>query len=148
MSRSTRGIIYTSYPDLGVYKNIGGVLDIALSCDESWQKCGYTSHKCVASVIDLVTGLPIDFEVLSNYCSKCTILASKENNDNSVQKHAASCSKNFDGSYGAMEIEPSLRIWKRSISDHKLRYTTMLFDGDSKPLKQLKQCIFVGKIKR
>jgi len=147
ISRSTREIICNAYAEVGVCEDIGGVLDIAVSYDGSWQKRGYTSHNCVASVIDLVTGLPIDFEVLSNYCSKCSILGSKENNDNSAQKHAASCSKNFDGSSGAMEIEAALRIWKRSISDHKLRYTTMLCDGDSKAFEAVRAMYFYGKDK-
>eukprot|EP00794_Sanderia_malayensis_P018474 gene18474-biopygen15564 len=33
---------------------------------------------------------------------------------------------------GAMEVEAAKNLWERSVEQHKLRYTTMLCDGDSK----------------
>ena len=101
-----------------------------MSYDGAWQRRGFSSHNGVGSVIDLLTGLPVDFEVLSNFCSKC---ATKTNSDPAwEEKHKPSCSKNNEGSSGSMEVECALRIWKRSIEEHSLRYTTMLSDGDSK----------------
>ena len=81
----------------------------------------------VASVIDLLTGLPIDYEVISYYCSKCAVLNNLLDNEDSVQKHALSWSKNLEGSSGA-----ALRMWKRYENEHKLHYTALLCDGDSK----------------
>ena len=43
-----------------------------------------------------------------------------------------SCSRNYEATSGSMEAECALRIWKRSIEEHSLWYTTMLSDGDSK----------------
>ena len=42
------------------------------------------------------------------------------------------CVRNFEGSAGAMELETAVRLWERSVADNKLRYTTILIDGDSK----------------
>ena len=143
----SRSVIRDAYSAVGVLEDENGILDIAVSYDGSWQKRGYTSHNCVASVIDLLTGLPIDYEVLSNYCSKCAILSNKPDNEDSVQKHALSCSKNFEGSSGAMEVEAALRMWKRSEKDHRLRYTAMLCDGDSKAFDAVRALEVYGKEK-
>ena len=45
---------------------------------------------------------------------------------------AGECQKNFDGSSGMMEVEGAKTLWLRSVAEHKLRYTTLLSDGDCK----------------
>ena len=42
------------------------------------------------------------------------------------------CSINYDGVSGMMEPECAEVMWKRSVSLHNMRYTTMVGDGDSK----------------
>ena len=111
-----------------------GILDIAVSYDGSWQKHGYTSHNCITSVIDLLTGLPIDYKALSTYCSICASVSNKPDNEDSVQKHALSCSNTFEGSSGAMEGEAALQMWKRSEEDHRLCYTAMFLTVIAKHL--------------
>ena len=81
-------------------------------------------------LLDLLVLQTIDFEVLSNYCSKCE--AKSDSDQDWKEKHKVSCSKNYEGTSGSMEVECALRIWKRSIEEHSLRYTIMLSDGDSK----------------
>ena len=122
--------IRSAYQDMGIIEDKDGIMDIAVSFDGAWHRRGFSSHTGVASVIDLLTGLPIDHEVLSNFCLKC--ISSEKNTDPVwVEKHLQACLRNFDGSAKAMEAECARRIWKRSIDKHKLRYTTMLCDGDS-----------------
>ena len=58
--------------------------------------------------------------------------ADKPDNPEWRQKHEANCPKNFNGSSNAREVECTLRLWKRSGERHKLCYTAMLCDGDSK----------------
>ena len=100
-----------------------GVLDVAVSFDGAWQRRGHSSHNGVASVIDLITGLPIDYEVLCNFCFKCQ--ANEENEDCAwKEKHRLSCPKNFDGSSNAMEVECALRLWNRSESDILLHFSS------------------------
>ena len=101
-----------------------------MSYDGAWQRRGFLSHNGVGVVIDLLTGLSIDFEALSNYCSKCE--TKSDSDQDWKEKHKVSCSKNYEGTSGPVEVECVLRIWKRSIEKHSLRYTTMLSDGDSK----------------
>ena len=86
----------------------------------------------MASVIDLLTGAPIDFEVLSNFCFKCKIAEDHPENEEWKIKHAQNCTKNFDGTAGAMEVECAKRLLERFVKKHKLCYTTILCDGDSK----------------
>ena len=75
ISKQSKEEICRAYQEVGVAPDEQGVLDIGVSYDGSWQKRGYSSHNGMGSVIDLLTGLPIDYEVLSNFCSKCKIAA-------------------------------------------------------------------------
>ena len=102
----------------------------------------------LTSVIDLVTGLPIDFEVLSNFCHKCKIAeSSKDVSDEWKLKHAENCQKNFGGTSNGMEVECAKRIWGRSVEKFKLCYTTMLSDGDSKAYDAITQANVYGEKK-
>lgn len=48
------------------------ILNIAVSYDGTWHKRGHTSHYGMGIVIDVLTGLVIDFHILSRYCSAVT----------------------------------------------------------------------------
>ena len=134
ITKTSRIAIIDAYKEIGVEPDEEGVLDIGVSYDGSWHRRGHSSHNGMASVIELFTGLPIDYEVLSNFCLKCQTASDKPPKDLEEwkKKHSPNCPKNFDGSSNAMEVECALRIWKRSVENHKLRYTAMLCDGDSK----------------
>ena len=56
-----------------------------------------------------------------------------------METHKESCAINHLGSSPAMECEGVLRIWKRSVETHHLRYTQMISDGDSKSLATLNE---------
>ena len=72
ISLQTRKAIEEAYSEIGVSSDDHqSVLNIWVSFDGSWQKQGFNSHNGVGSIIDLPTGLPIYFEVLSNFCFKC-----------------------------------------------------------------------------
>ena len=124
--------IRKAYKKIGINEDEDGILNIGVSFDGSWQRRGHSSHNGLASVIDLITGLPVDFEVLSNFCFKCKVASDRPDDPAWREKHQANCWLNFDGSSNAMEVECALRIWHRSVQLNKLRYTTMLCDGDSK----------------
>lgn len=49
-------------------KSKDDILDIAVSFDGTWHKRGHTSKHGVGIVIDVTTGLAIDFHVASTYC--------------------------------------------------------------------------------
>ena len=121
------------------------LLDIAISYDGTWQKRGYQSLHGVGIAIDIVTGLVVDFEVLSKFCLACSIATAsfQPGSDEYIEWQAdhnfsGECEINFSGSSGAMEIEAAEVIWKRS-TDKSLRYTTMRSDGDSKTWHHLQE---------
>ena len=142
---SLRGI-FDAYAKVGTMPDKDGILDISVSFDGSWQKRGHCSHNGMAAVIDLLTGVVIDTEVLSNYCPKCKQMEDDRNIDNVWrEKHLQNCPKNFDGSSNAMEAECAVRLWSRSVEKFNLRYITMLCDGDSKSFDAVKQTEIYGK---
>ncbi|GFW00554.1 uncharacterized protein TNCV_693931 [Trichonephila clavipes] len=61
-----------SHPDLG--RN--NIIDITVSYDGTWhKKRGHTSLYGIGIVIDIMTSLVVDFEVLSKYCHECSMAA-------------------------------------------------------------------------
>ena len=70
--------IVKSYEEVGVKPDCEGILEIGVSYDGSWHKRGHSSHTGIGVVIDLLTGLPIDYEILSNFCQQCQLAQSSE----------------------------------------------------------------------
>ena len=131
VSKSRESIV-TAYKEIDEHPDEYGILNIAVSFDGSWQKRGFTSHNGIGAVIDLLTGLPIDFEVLSNFCIKCKAVEGEQEDLEWKTRHEPNCPKNFEGTAGAMEVACAEKLWSRSIEKHNFRYTTILSDGDSK----------------
>ncbi|GFT92142.1 uncharacterized protein TNCV_3151171 [Trichonephila clavipes] len=118
------------------------IIDVSVSYDGTWQKRGHTSNLGLGIIIDILSGLVLDFEVLSKYCHNCVVTGRDMGVDSAEfhiwQKgHADECDKNFDGTSGAMEMHAALIMWRRSISDCQMRFVSMLSDGDSKTFKFL-----------
>ncbi|GFW87110.1 uncharacterized protein TNCV_5124641 [Trichonephila clavipes] len=79
-----------------------------LSVKNKEQKRGHTSNLGLGIIIDILSGLVLDFEVLSKYCHNCVVAGRDMGVDSAEfhiwQKgHADECDKNFDGTSGAME---------------------------------------------
>ncbi|GFS49161.1 uncharacterized protein TNIN_490081 [Trichonephila inaurata madagascariensis] len=49
-----------------------GVIDIVVSYDRTWQKRGHWSLYGIGIVIDILSGLILDYEIVSQYCQECT----------------------------------------------------------------------------
>ena len=120
------------------------IIDIGVSFDGTWHKRGHSSLYCIGSVIDILTGLVIDFTVLSKYCHDCAKTAADLKKDTmeyaiwyEAHKSSGICEKNFDGSSGSMEMFAAEKLWKRSIDCCKMRYTVVLSDGDAKTYSHL-----------
>ncbi|CAN8006086.1 unnamed protein product, partial [Ixodes hexagonus] len=110
------------------------VVDVCVSFDGTWHKRGHTSHFGLGAVIELDSGLVLDFSVASNYCHGCSI-GPKEGEDGHeewMKAYKETCQKNFNGSSNAMEVQAAGTIFSRSIELHRMQYTTVLSDGDSK----------------
>ena len=112
-----------------------GVAKCAISCDGTWQRRGFSSLNGCVTVISIDTGKVLDVEALSKVCKKCK---DHEDDEDSPQNaswrvdHEVNCKANFTGSAPAMEPEGAIRIFNRSIENHKLIYGEYFGDGDSK----------------
>lgn len=126
------------YEKEGIEKDSDGVLNIDVSFDGTWLTRGHKSHIGATFVIDIPSGLALDFEVLSNFCRPCSINKKKKDKKSFEEWHATTharkCHLNFPGLSGAMEAEGAVRLWGRS-EEKGLRYVTFLGDGDSSSYK-------------
>ncbi|RUS68776.1 hypothetical protein EGW08_023461 [Elysia chlorotica] len=128
------------------------VIDISLSFDGSWLTRGHKSLIGIGCVIDVVTGLVIDGHVCSLHCHICAQTGKfirRETPQRYLQwkqEHIArgECTINFAGSSGLMEVKAAEVLWSRSIEPHKLRYTTIVSDGDSKAHTRLLELMPYG----
>ena len=87
-------IIRRTYENNGMLPDKDGILDIAVSYDGTWQKRGHSSHNGAAVVIEILTGLPVDYQVLSNFCHQCLKAPKKKtiymlNGKQSMQQNVA-----------------------------------------------------------
>ncbi|KAH9364471.1 hypothetical protein HPB48_021867 [Haemaphysalis longicornis] len=95
--------------------------NICVTYDGSWMTRGHSSHIGVGVVIELFTGLVLDFVVLSNFCAGCECGPKVGDPAYQAWKDNHVCQK-----------EAGLILFERSLQRHKLRYTTVLSDGDSR----------------
>lgn len=129
------------------FGNAPGNVDVIY--DGTWLTRGHKSHICVGCIIEMYSGLVIDHIVLSNFCLACTTGPKEGEAGRSAWliQHAPLCQKNVDCNAGQMEVEAALRLFGRSLEKHKLRYTTMLSDGDSRTFHALTENEVYGYIK-
>lgn len=126
-------------------RDADGAIPVAVSIDGTWQKRGFTSKYGVVIAILVDTGEVVDFEVLSLHCHECR----KHQHDDKTsqmykqweEKHSEKCQINYEGSSGGMEGDGALKIFKRSISERNLKYTTFVGDGDSDTYKVVRDGI-------
>ncbi|XP_033110944.1 uncharacterized protein LOC117112009 [Anneissia japonica] len=130
-AQHVRSVYEVKFPELKDQR----IIDVAVTYDGTWHRRGRTSHYGVSVVIDLMTGLAIDFELLSNFCHCCTLAKNTKSQaefDEWFEEHKNECQANHDGSACSMESKAALILWNRSIDNYGLRYTTVLSDGDAK----------------
>lgn len=112
------------------------IIDISVSYDGTWHTRGHSSNFGIGCVIDVLTGLVIDHEIMSKYCHACVIADKMLDKDSPefffwAEGHKSACEKNFSGSSPAMEMHAAERLWRRS-EELGFRYTVLVSDGDAK----------------
>lgn len=107
---------------------------------------GHSSHICVGAVIELFTGLVLDYVVLSNFCAACERGPKEGDPTYQLWKERHVCQKNSSKKSGEMEVEAGLMLFQRSLKKHNLRYTTILSDGDSRTFLALQEDKVYGYI--
>ena len=125
-------------------------IDVAVTCDGTWSKRGFTALYSVVVVASWENGKVLDTEILTKYCAECGhhVSMSKESEEYKQwwEGHKDDCELNYHGSSPAMEATGALRIWQQSAEKHNLRYTVVISDGDSKTLKDLNDNSPYGEI--
>lgn len=106
----------------------GGSNEITAAFDGTWQKRGHTSLNGVITATSFDTGEVLDYECLSKFCAGCV----NKTNVADPEKHKQTCSANFSGSSGAMEVGGVKNLCVRSGANLRVKYTKYLGDGDSK----------------
>ena len=133
-------IVRKVHHDLDPSIDASGVIDLTVSFDGSWMKRGHSSPYGIGCVIEVLTGLIIDFTVLSLYCQACVFAATryggKHTDEFKTWKDThTDCNSNYEGSSGGMESEAAEILWTQSEDKHNFRYTTMLSECDSRTHK-------------
>ena len=112
------------------------IVDITVTCNGTWNTCGFTSQFGVVIVMSFETGRVLDVEVLSKYYHQCKLHSNDDKSSTAyiewLKGHKIHCSRNFQGSCPSMESEGELVLWKRPEENLKFRYTTLISDGDAK----------------
>lgn len=88
--------------------------------------------------MDILSGMVLDFEVMSNFCRASSIMKRKKDKKSfdewSRIQDSGKCLINFAGLSRAMEAEGAVRMWNRS-EEKNYRYVTFLGDGASSSYK-------------
>lgn len=116
------------------------IMDIIVSIDGTWKRRGHVSNYGIVFVIDVQSGLCIDFEVMSLYCEACAKKKSELSRTNFTiwhKKHKPFCSKNYDGTSKSMEKQGVIKLYQRSLMNG-LRYKYMVCDGDASAFEAIK----------
>ena len=118
-----------------------GTVDIAVSCDGTWQRRGHQSLYGVETVISEETGKVLDYEMQSKFCFNCQAHSTWDRTTKKYQEWKEQqkevCQINFVGSSESMEASGAVTLWNRSVELHNFCYTTFIGDGDSSSSKKV-----------
>ena len=119
-------IVRRVYKELDPSIDESGVMDLMVSFDGSWMTRGHRSMYGIGCVVEVVTGLVIDFTILSLYCQRCACSASRyggRDTDDFKKWYKAhdNCTANYTGSSNAMEKTAAEILWNNSLGKHNFR---------------------------
>ena len=89
----SRQAVRQVYLEVDPSRNPDELLDIMVSFEGTWQKRGFTSLYGVG-VIDIMTGLIVDYHLLSKYCHACTKKSIMSDHNFHVWKATHDCCQN------------------------------------------------------
>ena len=139
----SRQAVRHAYLETDPLRDPDETLDIMVSFDGTWQKRGFTSLYGVGVVIDIMTGLIVDYHLLSKYCHACAQNKSvMSDHDFHVWKATHDdCCQNHEESSKKMEQVAAEVMWQRSV-EFGFRYTQMLADGDSQAFNAVNGMVY------
>ena len=110
-------------------------MDVAVSCDGTWQRRGHQSLYGIQAAIAADTIKVLDYEIQSKYCAECQAHSGWDQTTTNYQTwkagHHPTCNINYSASSNSMEAFGAEQMWCRSLKKHNLRYTIYIGDGDS-----------------
>ena len=136
------------YSDIDTSIEAGDTIDLTVSYDGSR---GHKSQYAIGCVIEVMTGLVIDLQVMSLYCQRCVYGSTRHGGVHTrgfiewFQTHEPECNKNYEGSSGGMEMKAAELLWDRS-TNRDFRYTAMLSDGDAMTFNHLSSLQVYGDV--
>ena len=149
--KEARSVVKRAYVEENPSLVNKSVIDIKTTYDGTWHRRGHVSKYRVGIVIDMLTNLVVDFEILSKYCHMCTITAAELDPDSpeyvwfEIHKSSGKCNANYEGASGSMEVQVAVNIWSRSVRKNGMRYVKLLSDGDAKTWTRLSEVAPYGK---
>ncbi|KAG7155885.1 hypothetical protein Hamer_G012017 [Homarus americanus] len=134
-----------------------GLIDLTVAFTTTYHQWGSDFCLVAGAVIELTTGLVLDYDVANMYCHVCKINAKKIVSMSPTEmtewfnKHQDTCEirewcdeLDHDAEEGVREIEPKYlecfvakKIWSRSIEKYGFRYTTLIHESDEKIHEEL-----------
>ncbi|KAL7635815.1 UNVERIFIED_CONTAM: hypothetical protein RMT77_013632 [Armadillidium vulgare] len=143
MKEQASKIITDYYTSMGKEPE-DGLMNIQVSFDGTWLTRGFGSLIGLGFVVEVETGIILDYHILCKYCNICNQHIKKEKNLSEEEikawkeAHKPNCHANYDvtKSSSSMEGEIAEILFKRSV-DRGLRYVTILSDEDSSTYKRL-----------
>lgn len=114
--------------------SISEVCDEVVSCDETWQKRGFSSLTGVVPVISHRNGKVSNFVVLTKYCKEYEYWSHRDHDSTEYHEWKLQhyCKANYTGSSPSMESSGAVQLWGRSVEKRKIQYSKMIADEDSK----------------
>lgn len=153
-------LLYTAGIVREVFKSqleTDGLIDLTVAFTTTYHQWGSDFCLVAGAVIELTTGLVLDYDVANMYCHVCKINAKKIVSMSPAEmtewfnKHQDTCEirewcdeLDHDAEEGVREIEPKYlecfiakKIWSRSIEKYGFRYTTLIHESDDKIHEEL-----------
>ena len=126
-----------------VESNIPGAFKCDVSFDATWHRRGHYSNQGFGAAIDVVTNKVLDYMFYQRICNKCLSWSEEQRSNHPeeyaafVSEHKPSCPANISGTSQGMEGSAAVEIWKRSVEENQLVYSTYVGDGDSSSFRNL-----------
>ena len=129
--------------DDAVISNIPGAFKCDVSFDATWHRRGHYSNQGFGAAVDAVSNKVLDYTLYQRICRKCSKwpierqASEPDEYSTFMTEHRPLCTANFSGTSQAMEGSAAVEIWKRSVEQNQLVYSTYIGDGDSSSFKNL-----------
>ncbi|XP_068222832.1 uncharacterized protein [Palaemon carinicauda] len=143
-----------------------GLVDLTVAYTTTYHQWGSDFCLVAGAVIELTTGLVLDYDVANMYCHVCKINAKKivsmspaemtewfNNHQDSCEIREWCDELDHDAEEGVREIEPKYlecfvakKIWMRSIEKYGFRYTTLIHESDEKIHEELSKAAIYDDI--